>query len=102
MVEKLKMTTVSARQGNILTTLESNLEEITSPFLNTLDAKYFKLTPMEMQVANHVKSGLSNKEIAELTGVSKGTITIHRHNLRKKLGILNKKINLRTHLLSIG
>ena len=101
MVEQLKMTNVSVRQGNILATLESNLEEITSPFLNTLDAKYLKLTPMEMQVANHVKTGLSNKEIAELLGISKGTVTIHRHNLRKKLGILNKKINLRTHLMSL-
>ncbi len=102
MVEKLKMTNVSTRQANILKALESNLEEITSPFLNSLDTKYFKLTPMEMQVANHVKSGLSNKEIAELLGVSEGTVTIHRHNLRKKLGILKKKINLRTHLLSLA
>jgi DNA-binding NarL/FixJ family response regulator len=101
MVDKLKMTSISERQGSILTTLETNLNEIVNPFLKSLDAAYRKLTPMEIQVANFVKTGLSNKEMAELLGISKGTVMIHRHNLRNKLGLKNKKINLRTHLLSL-
>jgi DNA-binding NarL/FixJ family response regulator len=101
MVEKLKITNISSRQHNILTTLESNLEEITNPFLKTLDAAYWKLTPMEIQVANLVKTGLSNKEMAELLGIAAGTIMIHRHNLRDKLGLKNKKVNLRSYLLSL-
>lgn len=101
LVENLKMTNLSARQENILTTLESNLEQIVSPFLNTLSTKYFKLTPAEMKIANFVRTGFSNKEIAELMAISKGTVVNHRHNLRKKLGVVNEKINLRTHLLSL-
>jgi DNA-binding NarL/FixJ family response regulator len=101
MVDKLKITSTSRREENILATLEANLNEIINPFLKTLDAVCQKLTPMEIQVANMVKTGLSNKEIAELLGVSKGTVMIHRHKLRDKLGLKHKKINLRTYLLSL-
>jgi DNA-binding CsgD family transcriptional regulator len=101
MVEKLKMTGMSQRQKNILTTLETNLDAIIRPFLKTLDASFRNLTPMQIQVASFVKAGLSNKEIAELLGISIGTVMIHRHNLRDKLGLKNEKVNLRTHLLSL-
>jgi len=42
----------------------------------------------------------ANKEIAELLCLSKNTILFHRHNIRSKLSLKNKKINLRSHLLS--
>jgi DNA-binding CsgD family transcriptional regulator len=61
--------------------------------------KYFNLTPMEIRVANLVKEGKTNKEIEELLCLSKNTILFHRYNIRDKLGLKNKKINLRTHLL---
>jgi hypothetical protein len=37
----------------------------------------------------------------ELLGISAGTVMIHRHNLRDKLGLKNKKINLRSYPLSL-
>ena len=101
LVDKLRMTSMNSRQQNILDTLEANLEEITNPFLQSLNASFINLTPMEIQVAYFVKSGLSNKEIAEILCLSTGTIKIHRHNLRAKLNLKNKKVNLRTHLLSL-
>jgi len=55
---------------------------------------------MEIKVANLVKEGKTNKEIAELLYLSKNTILFHRYNIRTKLNLKNKKINLRSHLMS--
>ncbi|MGD9077905.1 MAG: PAS domain S-box protein [Desulfobacterales bacterium] len=81
--------------------IESNLREIMSPFAHSLTSVYPGLTPTEIQVANLIKQGKTTKDIAELSNLSPRTIEFHRDNIRTKLGIKNKKINLRTHLLSL-
>lgn len=60
------------------------------------------LTAKEIQIANFVKEGKSSKDIAELMDVSKRTIDFHRKNIRLKLGINNKKGNLRSSLLNLS
>ena len=45
-----------------------------------------------------IRDGKTNKEMAEILLVSKNTILFHRYNIRSKLGLKNKKINLRSHL----
>ena len=81
--------------------LESNLNDIVSPFLNRLSSKYLKLTPTEIRVANLVKEGKTTKDIAEIMNLAKKTIDSYRENIRRKLGLKNKKTNLRTHLFSV-
>ena len=92
---------MDARQKAFLDVLESNIEQLTSSFSRGLSIKYLDITPAEVQVANLVKLGKSTKEIAELLSLSSRTIDTHRENIRKKLGINQRKTNLRTFLLSI-
>ena len=81
-----------------LNILESNLNDIISPFLQRLSIKNSKLTTAQIQVANLVKEGKTTKEIADLLGLSQKTIEDHRKSIRKKLGILGKNINLKSFL----
>lgn len=99
-VEKLKKSRLDDRQRLFLNILESHLGEITSPFLKHLSTKFIHLTPMEIQVANLIKQGKISKEMAEILGISEKTVMVHRHNLRAKLGLENKKVNLRSYLMS--
>jgi PAS domain S-box-containing protein len=100
-IEKLKKRGLDERQKVCVGILESNLNGIISPFARRLSSLYLNLTPAEIEVANLVRHGKTTKEIAEFMNLSSRTIDTHRDNIRKKLGIKNKKANLRTQLLSI-
>ena len=80
--------------------LRTNLEEITSPFINHLSRKFLSLTPTEIKICNMIRNGLRTKEIAQIQGVSEATINRHREHIRQKLEIINKEINLTTYLQS--
>jgi len=80
--------------------LRSNLEELTSPFVNEFSQKYHSLTPTEINVCNMIRNGLRTKEIAEIRGVAPATINRHREHIRRKLQITNNKVNLTTYLQS--
>jgi PAS domain S-box-containing protein len=100
-IEKLGNSRLDHNQKVCLQVLESNLQNIISPFSHRLSSKYNKLTPAEIRVANLVKDGKSTKEIAEFMNLSKSTIDSYRKSIRKKLGIQNEKTNLMTYLSTL-
>jgi PAS domain S-box-containing protein len=100
-LERLKGKRLANEEGRLVSTLETNLEKITSPLVSRLSSAFIGLTPMEIRVANLVKEGLMNKEIARLLGTSTNTVSSHRYKLRSKLGLKNKGVNLRSYLLSL-
>jgi DNA-binding CsgD family transcriptional regulator len=59
------------------------------------------LTPMEMRIASMIKDDYKSSDIARLQYISMDTVKTHRCNIRKKLGLTNKQINLTTFLKSI-
>lgn len=101
-LEKLKMKKLGEKQRAYLGIIESNLNDIVSPFVHGLSSKLIKLSPTELQVSNLIKQGNTTKEIAEIMNLATSTIDFHRNNIRKKFGIKNKKTNLRTYLSSFS
>ena len=100
-LEKLKKNKLDEKQKIYVSILESNLNDITSSFSHRLSSKYMNFTPTEIQIANLLRQGKTSKEIAELINSSPKAVAFHRENIRKKLGLKNKKINLKSYLLSL-
>jgi PAS domain S-box-containing protein len=99
--EKIKKTKLDNQQETFLSIIESYVNEIISPFTRKMSLKYLNLTPTEIQIANLIKHGSHTKKIAELLNVSPRTVETHRKNIRRKIGLENKRANLRSHLLSL-
>lgn len=100
-MESLKNSNLDPNQKEHLNLMESSLKEIISPFSQRLTSKYVGLTPGELEVAYLVKEGKRTKDIAQVLNLSDKTIEDYRKQLRAKLSIKNKRINLRTYLLSL-
>jgi PAS domain S-box-containing protein len=81
--------------------IKANINEITSSFSRSLKIELHDLTPREIQVADFIRQGRTNKEIAKLLNITPSAVDFHRRNLRKKFNIKGTKANLRSHLLSI-
>lgn len=80
--------------------LQTNLEEITSPFISQLSRSYHSMTPTEIAICNMIRNGMRTKEIADMRGVSEATVNRHREKIRRKLKITNQDVNLATFLQS--
>ena len=100
-IEKLKRSRLNDDQETCLNILESNINDIISSFAREMSSKYLGLSPTEIQVANLIKDGKQTKKIADILNLSTNTIVTHRYKIRSKLGLKNKKVNLRAYLQSI-
>jgi PAS domain S-box-containing protein len=101
-IKKLKKMGLNETQLMNLIELDLNLKDIFSPFLRSLSKQYSGLTPMEVRIAVLIREGKSSKELTEILGVSLKTIESHRDNLREKLGLKHKKINLQSYLRTLN
>ena len=100
--EKIKKTKLNDQQKTFLRIIESNLNEIISPFTKEVSLDYFNLTSTEIQIAKQIRQGDTTKKIATFMNISPRTVETHRKNIRRKIGLEGKKANLRSHLLSIN
>lgn len=93
---------VAGRQRSYVTLLRQSLQDIASPFLTQMARQHLELTPAEIAISAMIRNGLSTKEIAQLRCISPATIRRHRENIRRKLGLQNRRVNLVTYLQSTG
>ncbi|MDA8140952.1 MAG: PAS domain S-box protein [Desulfobacteraceae bacterium] len=100
-LSKMKKEISDEKQKVYLGILESNLVDITCGFSRRLSFEFYGLSTSEIKVANFIRQGKKTKEIAEVLGLSSRTVEAFRQSIRQKLRLQNKKVNLRTFLMSI-
>ena len=102
-IENLVMPTVKILQikgllPEYVDLLQRNIKELASSFGVEISDPNLRLSPKEIEISAMIKCGLTNKEIAAHLNSAVQTIERHRKNIRKKLGIAHKKINLSSYL----
>ena len=94
------------RKGNAfdkrnLDILEKNLAKLTSSFGVKISSNETKLTPKQIEVCNLIRNGLMSKEIADVLNIAYRSVELHRTNIRKKLRITRKNVNLTAYLQTL-
>ncbi len=97
-IQKLGLKGESRKYAQLL---RKNLQELTSSFGKKLTEKESRLTSREIEICNMIKNGFTNKEISRILNIAPGTTEKHRNNIRKKLHIVNKDINLSSVLKTL-
>ncbi|BBO78824.1 hypothetical protein DSCW_62410 [Desulfosarcina widdelii] len=101
-IEKLENSKLTPRATTFLGILKSNLNDVVSPFSRKLSATYMQLTPREILIAKLIRDDKSTKEISGILTISESSVQFHRHNIRRKLGLVAKKMNLKSYLQSLA
>jgi DNA-binding NarL/FixJ family response regulator len=78
--------------------LKEGIKSITSGFADAIARHCADLTPTEIRIAKCVSGGMSSKEIARCERLSAATVSKHRENIRRKLGLVGSNANMRSHL----
>ena len=99
-IDQMKKMKPDGQYSAYLDILEKNLKTITAPYIHELSLAFDSFTPTEIKVANLIIQGKTTKEISQIIVSSGRTVESHRLSIRKKLGISNQKVNLRSFLLS--
>lgn len=98
-LEELKDISENWRGNQYLKLIEQGIQQILTPFAQHIMSLNSQLSPMEIRVATLITRGQTINGVAKELKISAHTVKYHRKNIRSKLGIKNKKINLRSYLL---
>ena len=93
-IERLKKEPSLEIRNMYLDILREQLLELTQGFSQALDGRFLSLTATELKICKWIKNGYSTKEIAAELHLAFETVQAHRRNIRKKLKIRGRKVNL--------
>jgi len=100
-IAEYKEKTNSSLLKTCLEIIEQSIKDALSSDTGIDESLYSLLTPSELQIANFIRMGKSSKEIAHTLQIAGKTVENHRNNLRNKLSIRNKGVNLRSYLIKL-
>jgi PAS domain S-box-containing protein len=100
-IQALNKGNLSASQQAHAKLIEEIIQNITAKFTTKTLPETTQLTPREIQVASLVREGMVSKDIAKLMRISRKTVDIFRSNIRKKMGLKDYKVSLRSRLLAL-
>jgi len=101
-LERMENCIIDDSGKNYLDIARKTINDFTLSFSNSLSSRYIDLTPSEIQICELIRQKKYSKEIAGIMNISPSTVYFHRNNIRKKLGILKQKANLRSYLSSFS
>ena len=99
-LRKIDEATEANVRKSYLAIFEEQLLSLTAGFEKELDAGLLKLTRTELEVCRLIQAGCSTKDICAAMKLSFDTIQTHRRNIRKKLELNGKKMNLQAFLMN--
>ncbi len=93
-LDKLARTRLDPDQVTLLDLALENLKTLDQSVGSPLATLQDTLTQMELEVAMLVARGKSTSDIAEILHLAEGTVSTHRHHIRRKLGLLGSGSSL--------
>ena len=82
--------------------LSQCLSNVVDPTIDSLQQRAPELTARQLQICHLIANGYSCKDIAAFLNNSHQTVLKQRKNIRRKLGLTGKRINLASFLQSMG
>lgn len=88
----------SSKESMTLQLLREHLKHVSTDYYRKIVSAKFNFSPTEISVVKLIKSGLREKEIADMLGISLSTVKKHKYSIRGKLGIRNSAGSILSHL----
>lgn len=99
-LEKVRYEGTAAVRSSYLDLIREQLVGLTKGFETELDAGLLKLSRTEIAICRFIQAGSTTKEICDALNLAFETVQTHRKNIRRKLGLKGKNVNLHAFLAS--
>jgi PAS domain S-box-containing protein len=99
-LERLNQETSAGVRASYLDLVRDQLIGLTKGFETELDAHLLKLSRTEIAICRLIRAGRTSKEICEALNLAFETVQTHRKNIRRKLGLNGRSVNLHAFLAS--